>query len=191
MALVIRILLLASALMFSGTALAHPGPHPDGAFATGFLHPFFGLDHLLAMACVGLWAAQLGGRHRFIVPAAFVISMGAGAVMGAAGVSLPFAEGGVALSVLVLGLLVALSARVVWYWAVAAVMAFAVFHGHAHGTEMPFLHAHWAYFGGFLTATALLHAFGVTLGVVLRRTDFIRAIGAAIGVAGLWLVLSA
>jgi len=190
MALLIRIFFLAAGLTVPGMALAHPGPHPDGAFATGFLHPFFGIDHLLAMACVGLWALQLGGRYRIIVPAAFVISMGAGAALGAAGIVLPFVEAGIALSVLALGLLVAFSARVAWYWAVAAVAMFAVFHGHAHGTEIPLLRTHWVYFSGFLTATALLHGSGVILGLMLGRTDAVRATGAAVSLAGLCLVLS-
>jgi urease accessory protein len=190
MALLIRIFFLAAGLTVPGMALAHPGPHPDGAFATGFVHPLVGFDHLLAMACVGLWAVQLGGRCRLIVPAAFVISMGAGAVLGVAGVPLPLVEAGIGLSVFALGLLVALAAHVAWPGAVAAVSLFAVFHGYAHGTEIPPFSAHWSYFSGFLTATALLHGSGVMLGILLGRTQVVRATGAAIGLAGLWLVLS-
>jgi urease accessory protein len=183
----VRFVVLVLGMMVSGMALAHPGPHPDGAFATGFWHPFSGIDHLLAMICVGLWAAQLGGRFRLMVPAAFVISMGLGTAMGAAGIPLGSVESGIALSVLMLGALVALSVRVAWYWAMALVSAFAVFHGHAHGSEIPFVDLPAAYFTGLLTATMVLHCVGVISGVALRQRDLIRAIGAAIGLAGLCL----
>jgi urease accessory protein len=171
--------------------MAHVGAHPDGGLATGFAHPFIGLDHLLAMVAVGAWAVQLGGRQLLIVPAAFVAAMAAGALAGTYGVALPQVEGMVALSVLALGVLVALAVRARWHWAVPVVAVFALFHGHAHGAEMPDFSAPWQYFAGFTIATALLHAFGVAAGVALKtHPAVLRAGGAAIGLVGGWLLLS-
>lgn len=179
------------ALIVSGAAFAHVGVHPDGGLAAGLAHPFMGLDHLLAMVAVGIWAAQLGGRYRLILPAAFVATMAAGAVAGTHGIALPQVESMVALSVLVLGLLVALAVSAKWYWPVALVALFALFHGHAHGGEMPAFSSPWLYFAGFLAATAALHAIGVAAGVALQaRPGILRAGGTAIGLAGSWLLLA-
>jgi urease accessory protein len=178
-------------LLASGTAAAHVGIHSAGDLAAGFTHPFLGPDHLLAMVAVGIWAAQLGGRRLLMLPAAFVTFMAVGASLGAAGVPLPQVEGMVAVSVLALGCAVGLSARLTWHWAVPLVAAFALFHGHAHGAEMPDFAAPWRYFLGFALATALLHAAGVAA-VSAARTHpaLVRAGGAAIALAGVWLVLS-
>jgi len=179
-------------LIASGAVSAHVGVHPDGGFATGIAHPFIGLDHLLAMVAVGMWAAQRGGRHLLLLPATFVATMAAGAVAGAYGLPLPQVEGMVALSVLVLGLLVALALNTRWVWPVSLVALFALFHGHAHGTEMPEFSAPWLYFAGFTIATAALHAIGVAAGVALKtRPGILRAGGAAIGLAGSWLLFAA
>ena len=175
----------------SASAWAHVGVHADGAFGTGFVHPFLGLDHLLAMVAVGIWAVQIGGRSLVALPAAFVTFMAVGAALGAAGVHLPQVEGMVALSVLALGCAVGSSVRLAWYWAVPLVGAFALFHGHAHGTEMPEFSLPWQYFAGFALATVALHALGVAAGVLLKsRPAIVRAGGAAIGLAGGWLVVS-
>ena len=175
----------------SASAWAHVGVHADGGFSTGFTHPFFGLDHLLAMIAVGIWAVQIGGRSLVALPAAFVTFMAVGAALGAAGVHLPQVEGMVAFSVLALGCAVGSSVRLAWYWAVPLVGAFALFHGHAHGTEMPDFSAPWQYFAGFAIATAALHALGVAAGVLLKsRPAILRAGGAAIGLAGGWLVVT-
>jgi len=179
-------------LIASGAVSAHVGVHPDGGFATGIAHPFIGLDHLLAMVAVGMWAAQRGGRHLLLLPATFVATMAAGAVAGTYGLPLPQVEGMVALSVLVLGLLVALALNTRWVWPVSLVALFALFHGHAHGTEMPEFSAPWLYFAGFTIATAALHAIGVAAGVALKtRPGILRAGGAAIGLAGSWLLFAA
>ena len=179
-------------LIASGAVSAHVGVHPDGGFATGIAHPFIGLDHLLAMVAVGMWAAQRGGRHLLLLPATFVATMAAGAVAGAYGLPLPQVEGMVALSVLVLGLLVALALNTRWVWPVSLVALFALFHGHAHGTEMPEFSAPWLYFAGFTIATAALHAIGVAAGVALKtRPGILRAGGVAIGLAGSWLLFAA
>lgn len=176
----------------SGAASAHIGVSPEGGFATGLTHPFIGLDHLLAMVAVGLWAVQLGGRYLLVVPSAFVSAMMIGATVGATGIAIPQVEGVVALSVLALGALVALSTQAAWYWAVLLVATFGLFHGHAHGTEMPDFSAPWQYFAGFTIATALLHALGVAAGVMLKaRPGILRLGGAAIGLAGSWLLLTA
>jgi len=175
----------------SGAASAHIGAHPEGGLATGLAHPFMGLDHLLAMVAVGIWAAQLGRRHLLLLPATFVATMAAGAVAGTYGLPLPQVEGMVALSVLVLGLLVALALNTRWALPVSLVALFALFHGHAHGTEMPEFSAPWLYFAGFTIATAALHAIGVAAGVALKtRPGILRASGAAIGLAGSWLLVS-
>ena len=187
----VRLFLGCLGVLASGAVSAHVGVHPDGGFATGFAHPFFGLDHLLAMVAVGVWAVQLGGRQLLMVPATFVLAMVAGALAGKYGIALPQVESMVALSVLALGVLVALAARAKWYWAVPVVAAFALFHGHAHGTEMPEFSAPWQYFAGFTLATAALHALGVGGGVALKtHPAILRAGGAAIGLVGGWLLLS-
>ena len=117
--------------------------------------------------------------------------MAVGAALGAAGVVLPQVEGMVAFSVLALGCAVGSSVRLAWYWAVPLVAAFALFHGHAHGTEMPEFSSPWQYFAGFALATVALHALGVTAGVSLKsRPSILRAGGAAIGLAGGWLVVT-
>jgi urease accessory protein len=187
----IRSLLGLVGLLAASAAWAHTGVHAGGGFLAGFTHPFIGLDHLLAMVAVGLWAVQLGGRHLLVVPAAFVSAMAIGASVGAMGVALPQVESMVAVSVLALGALVALSTRAAGYWAVLMVAAFGLFHGHAHGTEMPAFAAPWQYFAGFTIATASLHAIGVTGGMALKnRTGILRAGGVAIGLAGGWLLLA-
>jgi urease accessory protein len=155
--------------------------HP--ADAAGFVHPFTGLDHLLAMLAVGLWAAQLGGRWTWAVPLAFVGSMLLGGALGFAGVTLPYVEPMIAASVLVLGLLVSLKVRLRWS-GVALVGVFALFHGIAHATEMPPEMSRIVYAGGFVLATALLHAAGVGLGLFPRA----RWAGIPVALAGLWLL---
>ena len=139
-------------------AFAHPGGGDVHGFAHGFAHPFGGLDHVLAMITVGLFAYQLGGRALWLVPASFVLAMTAGGALGLWGIPVPFVEAGIALSVLVLGAIVALGVKAPVAVAMAVVAAFAVFHGHAHGTEMPLDTAIAPYAAGFVLATALLHA---------------------------------
>jgi len=157
--------------------------HP--ADAAGFVHPFTGLDHLLAMLAVGLWAAQLGGRWTWAVPLAFVGSLSLGGALGFAGVALPYVEPMIAVSVLVLGLLVSLKVRLHWS-GVALVGTFALFHGIAHAAEIPPQVSRIVYAGGFILATALLHAAGVALGLLPRA----RWAGVPVALAGLWLLAS-
>ena len=177
----------AAALVVAGPAEAHVGVHVDGA-AAGFVHPFLGLDHLAAMVAVGLWAAMLGGRARLVVPASFVAVMGFGGLVGMAGIALPAIEGAIAASVVALGLMSAFALRLPTAAAGAVVGLFALFHGAAHGAEMPALASPALYAAGFLLATALLHGAGLGLGFALRK-DLPRWLaGGAIAAAGLGLL---
>lgn len=176
-------------------ALAHPdagvsGAHATGGFAAGFAHPLTGLDHALAMLAVGLWAMQLGGRALWAVPAAFVATMLIGAGLGQAGLRLPMLESGIVASVVVMGLCVAMAVRPPVAVAAAGVALFAMYHGHAHGVEIPVGASSTAYAGGFAISTALLHAMGIGLGVCLtqiRSRSALRVAGGAVALGGVAL----
>ncbi|TWA70243.1 urease accessory protein [Azospirillum brasilense] len=146
-------------------AAAHTGHAGDAMFVQGLLHPLTGIDHLLAMVAVGVWAAQNGGRALWLLPAAFIAMLSGGAALGMAGIALPAVEAGIAASVAVLGLLVLLNKRVPATAAALLVGAFAVLHGHAHGTEMPQTADPLLYGLGFVLSTALLHGTGIALGL--------------------------
>jgi urease accessory protein len=150
-------------------ASAHPGHEGTPGFIHGFLHPLGGLDHILAMVAVGLFAARLGGRALWLVPASFVVTMAAAGVAGMAGFALPYVEAGIALSILVLGAAIALETTMPVAAAMGLVALFAVFHGHAHGAEMPETMSGLAYGAGFVAATAALHALGIGLGLFIGR----------------------
>jgi len=184
-------LLAAATLALVGPAHAHTGLDVGG-FPAGFMHPFGGLDHLLAMVGVGLWAAQLGGRALWLVPLSFVGVMVLGGALGMAGFEPPGVEGGILGSVLLLGLLVAWAPRLPLAVPVAAVALFAIFHGLAHGAELPAGSSGLTYAIGFALATALLHGAGLAAGAMaaVRLGAWSqRAAGAAI--AGLAVVLIA
>jgi urease accessory protein len=184
--------LLAIGLILSNVVHAHIGVHANGSFETGLMHPFSGMDHMLAMLAVGLWAAQSGGRNVLALPAAFITAMALGAVIGLSGAALPLAETGIALSVAILGAMLALAVRGEWQWSAPLIALFALFHGLAHGAEIPQFVNPAGYFAGFLMATAMLHACGVAAAITLKdRVLALRAGGAAIGFAGLWMVLAA
>jgi len=170
-------------------AFAHPG-HADSGLAAGLAHPLFGLDHLLAMLAVGLWAAQQHGAARWAVPLTFVASMLVGGLLGFAGVQMPLLETGIAGSVLALGLLVAAAARLPLVTALGLTALFAVSHGVAHGLELPALASPWGYAAGFAVATAGLHALGYLLARHLPRAaaPLVRLAGAASAVTGAWLL---
>lgn len=150
-------------------AFAHPGIGDAHGFVQGFAHPLGGLDHLLAMVTVGLLAWQLGGRALWLAPASFVLAMAAGGAFGMAGLAVPFVEVGIAVSVIVLGAMVALGTKAPLPIAMALAALFAVFHGHAHGSEMPLDAGSIAYGAGFLLASALLIAAGLALGAAIGR----------------------
>lgn len=172
-------------------AWAHtPGLARDD-FMGGFLHPLTGVDHVLAMVAVGVWAAMLGGRRVWLLPLAFMGVMVLGGIAGVAGLPLFAVEQGIALSVLVLGLVIAFSARMPQAASVALVAAFALFHGHAHGTELAEGASVALYATGFVLATGLLHALGVAGGALIgsRSQGVYRVAGAAISVAGVVLLV--
>jgi len=184
----LRILTTAAALsLVAAPALAHTGAGAAGGLGAGFAHPMLGLDHLLAMVAVGAWAALLGGRALWLVPAAFVVTMLAGGALAVSGVALPMVETAIALSVVTLGALVALNVRVVAGLGMAIVAAFAVFHGYAHGSEMAAGTSVAGYAAGFALATALLHAAGAVATLAVTRFASTRAVrwaGAAAAFAG-------
>lgn len=184
-----RWIISASLALAAGTASAHTGDHAVVGFASGFAHPFLGLDHLLAMLAIGLWAAQQGGRALWAVPAAFLAAMGLGGLLVWTGGALPQVETGIALSVLVLGLLIATRQK----WAVPVGMAvaasFALFHGYAHGLEIPQAASPFLYALGFVLATAALHAAGIGGNLLGRRA--VQWAGAAIAATGLVLIVAA
>ncbi len=171
-------------------AWAHPGGFAGTGFAAGFMHPLSGLDHVLAMIAVGLWAAQLGGRALWLVPTAFVGMMLVGGALGAAGVALPAVEIGVLGSVLLLGLMIAFAVRTSVGLGMAVVGAFALCHGHAHGSEMA-AGAGALTVLGFAVATAALHGLGISVGMAFRAGRAVRWGGAGIAAAGLLLILAA
>jgi urease accessory protein len=171
-------------------AQAHPMPGEVHTLKSGFLHPLSGLDHILAMVAVGLWAAQLGGRALYLVPTAFVSLMAFGGAMGMAGVPLPMVEAGILASILVLGLLIAAAVRLPVAAGMAIVGLFALFHGHAHGTELPAAATGMTYALGFILATVLLHVCGIGLGLLAQKklpAPAVRFAGVAIMIAGVCL----
>jgi urease accessory protein len=176
-------------LFISAGAQAHLIHGDVRGFGSGFAHPLLGLDHLLAMTAVGLWAAQLGGRARWLVPTSFVGVMIVGAALAMSGLRMPFAEEGILLSVLVLGILITVSARLPLAASMMIVGAFALFHGHSHGTEMPVSAIGFAYGVGFTLATATLHGWGIGLAHMSQsvKLPVVRWAGAAIAVAGICL----
>jgi urease accessory protein len=160
-----------------------------GGFAAGALHPVLGFDHFLAMVAVGLLSVQLGGRAIFTVPATFVVFLVIGGALGLLRVPLVEVEGAIAISVLALGVAIAARARMPVIVAMALVGFFALFHGHAHGAEIPRLAQPAAYVAGFALASAALHLTGVTIGLLGRRTQFRALLGAGVAGIGLHMVL--
>ncbi len=170
-------------VLLPAAAWAHPG-HAVGGWPAGFLHPFSGFDHLLAMVAVGVWAAQIGGRARWAIPLAFVSAMVAGAAAGFAGMQLPYVEPVVAASVVALGLLIAGGQRPAVLAGAALCAVFAVFHGVAHATELPPEAGAVDFVAGFAIATALLHGAGLLAGLRLRDGRDGWRLGAPIALVG-------
>jgi urease accessory protein len=156
-------------------AFAHPG-HDGPGLVAGFLHPLGGVDHIIAMVAVGLLAARLGGRALWLVPASFVGTMAVAGLAAMAGLGLPFVETGIALSVVVLAAVAILGVAMPVAAAMGLVAFFAVFHGYAHGAEMPETASGFAYGAGFVAATALLHGVGIGIGltIMIRSRDVIN-----------------
>ena len=176
-------------LCAAGPALAHTGGATQG-FPTGFLHPFSGLDHVLAMAAVGLWAGLVGGRAVWAWPLAFMAVMVVGALAGLSGSTLPGGEIGIALSVVVLGAFVAARAPLPVVGGILVCGVFAFSHGHAHGAELRDAAGAVA---GFTAATALLHGAGIALGLTLGRKAVWapRLAGGAMALTGIALLVGA
>ena len=149
-----------------------------------------GLDHICAMVAVGLWAAQRGGRAVWLVPLTFVGAMAVGGLLGMTSVYVPFVEEGIVVSVLVLGVFIAVAARLPLVTSAVIIGLFAIFHGHTHGAEMPETASGFAYGAGFMLATALLHAVGIATALCISRIGQLRLVrfaGAAIALCGVYL----
>src|SRR5262245_49230912 len=196
--------IIRSLLRFCAAAIAF-APHPASAhvgvgdthsFIHGFSHPLGGIDHVLAMVAVGLFAAHLGGRALWLVPLTFVFVMAFAGIAGMAVVEIPFTAIGIGMSVVVPGLAIAFQLSVPTLAAMALVGFFAIFHGYAHGAEMPESVSGLSYGLGFVCATALLHAAGVGLGIAIGKTGQIYSHhiaqigGAAMAIAGVAIVIS-
>jgi urease accessory protein len=177
---------------FSTDAFAHIGDHSHMSFSEGLLHPFSGLDHVLAMVAVGLWASQLGGRALWLLPLTFPVVMAVGAALGFGGVSLAWIEIGIALSVVVLGAMVAFRARPSLAVSVPLIGLFALLHGYSHGVELPAEASALSYAAGFIGATLVLHLIGIGLGLSFNRLPVrfaARTAGGAIAVLGVALLV--
>jgi urease accessory protein len=186
----------ALALLASGPAYAHTGVGTVFSFSSGFGHPLGGLDHLLAMFAVGLLAAQLGGSAIWLVPGAFVASMIVGAWIALAGVGLPGVELGITASILAIALPVAFALGMPGGLAMAYVGFFALFHGYAHGVELPVEAGAAPYMIGFALATATIHASGIATGIAMTRvgaapkgSPALRLAGAMTAIAGIGLAM--
>jgi urease accessory protein len=175
--------------LVSSSALAHAeASDAAGGFIAGFLHPLLGWDHVVAMVAVGLWGAFLGAPAIWVLPVVFPLVMALGGVLGVAGVPIPAVETGIAVSAIVLGAMVALAARPPLAIAAVVVGVFAVFHGHAHGTELPSAANPLVYSLGFVLATGLLHAGGIAFGLLVRWQAgrlAVRGLGGVIGLVGM------
>jgi urease accessory protein len=175
-------------LAYIPTAGAHSMGAEGAGFITGLAHPFMGLDHLLAMIAVGIWAAQTGGSAIWRLPLSFVVMMATAALFGASGHGLPAFEPLIAGSVIFLGFMVVFAVRMPINLSMLLVGLFAVFHGYAHGLEMPQASSAILYGSGFVLATSLLHLIGIGLGKVAYRKHLLsRLSGSIIAIAGLYL----
>lgn len=183
-----RLMLLVGVLAIPGLAHAHPGHETMSGLVSGLGHPLFGLDHLLAMLAVGLWGAQLGGKARWLLPVLFVGVMLVGGSLAMLGLSVPAVEPGIIASVVVLGLFLLWARQVPLAVSAALVSVFALFHGVAHGAEMPLEASAMTYALGFAVATAGLHLLGLLAGAWLQQRSWpvvSRVMGAVIGAVGL------
>ena len=178
--------------LFPLVALAHEEVGTAAGFVSGFLHPLFGLDHVVAMVAVGLLGAIMGPPALWLLPVVFPLVMALGGALGVIGLPLPGIEIGIALSGIVLGLLVAFAIRPKVWLAAILVGAFAIFHGHAHGTELPEAASPLAYGVGFVIATGMLHLSGIAIGLLFRWPAgalVVRTAGLAIAAVGVYFLL--
>ena len=181
-------------LLWTQDAFAHVQMGEAAGFLSGLLHPILGLDHVLAMVAVGLWGAQLGAPAIWVLPVAFPLVMALGGMLGLMGVPLPGIEYGIAASALLLGVAVALEVRASVVVTALLVGVFAIFHGHAHGTELPPGQSALLYSMGFVIATGGLHAVGIGIGAVHRWTwgrYLLRTAGAVVAMGGVFFLWKA
>jgi urease accessory protein len=181
-------------LLWARSAFAHAQEGAAVGFLTGFGHPIGGLDHVLAMVAGGLWGAQLGNPAIWLLPVAFPMVMAFGGMLGLIGVPLPGIEYGIAASAILLGIAVMFETRPPLAVATVLVGVFAIFHGHAHGTELPTGQSALLYSVGFVVATGCLHAAGIAIGTVHRWSwgqALLRAAGAVVAVGGLFFMWKA
>lgn len=195
----LTLICLSLTLLSATPAFAHLNPNEHGSFAAGFTHPLFGMDHILAMVAVGLWAWQIGQKALWAVPAAFVGTMVLGFVLALGGAQLPFVEPAILASVVALGLLVALAVKLPVSAGAAIVGVFALFHGYAHGGEIGAA-TQFGYGAGFAIATALLHGAGIAAGYGLNAVfkdktriamTITRVLGGLTFIAGIGLMTAA
>jgi urease accessory protein len=187
------LLALSVIAFFPVSAFAHTGIGSTTGFGAGFSHPFGGFDHLLAMVAVGLWAAQMGGKAIWAIPGAFLSLMIIGGVLAMSGIHLPYVEAGILASVMVMGVLIAAAFKFPVAVSALIVGVFAVFHGHAHGAEMPLAMGAVSYSLGFALATALLHCAGIAGGIVLQTINTEKVVcfaGVAIAMSGVYMAVA-
>lgn len=185
-----RALWLLLVLFSPSLAYAHAGVGETSGLWNGLSHPLIGLDHICAMFAVGLWAAQRGGRAIWMAPLAFVSVMTIGGILGMLAIAIPFVEPGIAASVLILGVLIAAAVRLPLVVSLLIVGLFALFHGHAHGAEMPDRASGLAYGLGFVSASVCLHLCGVGAGLAAQRwrtPQLLRYAGGAVTALGIYL----
>lgn len=186
--------LLLLAVMACSPAWGHAEAGQVSGFMSGFVHPVSGMDHVLAMVAVGLWGAQLGNPALWLLPVTFPLVMAFGGFLGLIGVPLPATEIGIALSGIMLGLMVATQARPPLWSAILLVAVFAIFHGHAHGTELPEGASGLTYSIGFVMATGLLHASGIAIGLLQRWPQgklAVRGLGCMVSLGGAYFLFGA
>ncbi len=187
-------LLIVLALAAPSSAWAHVQAEEGGGFASGFYHPISGWDHVLAMVAVGVWGAQLGAPAVWLLPVTFPMVMALGGMMGLLGISLPGVEIGIALSALVLGAMVLAEKRPPLWVAAVIVGVFAIFHGHAHGTELPAGESGLLFSMGFVVATGCLHGVGISIGLVHRWAwgkIILRVAGGMVAMGGIYYLFLA
>lgn len=181
-------------LLHTTPAVAHDGTGLAGGFVAGFLHPVSGFDHMLAMVSVGLWGAFLGRPLLIVLPMVFPALMAVGAALGMVGAPLPPVELGIAASVITLGALILFAVRAPIAIACAIVAVFALFHGYAHGTELPSAADPIGYTAGFVICTGLLHVAGIALGTLRESAAgaiLLRSFGGVIALTGAWFMAAA
>lgn len=190
-----KITMVAFGLLFLApiATSAHTGVTATSGFLHGALHPLTGLDHMIAMIAVGIWAYQLGRKSLWIVPTSFVSIMIIAGILGMSGVAIPLVEQGIIFSILTLGLLIAAAKKLPPWLSIIIVGLFAIFHGHAHGSEIPALASGASYALGFAIATASLHLLGIGIGFFVSKkmsVPMVRYVGTGIGLSGIILMLS-